>query len=62
VYTGTQCENKFKKLRKKYVKVKDHNKQLDSSPMTCKFFNEFEEVLGNKPYVQSVVLASNLNF
>jgi len=60
VYTGTQCENKFKELRKKYVKVKDHNKQSGNSPMMCKFFNEFEEVLGDKPYVQPVALASNL--
>lgn len=28
--------------------------------MTCKFFNEFEEVLGDKPCIQPVVLASNL--
>lgn len=60
MYSGTQCENKFKELRKKYVKVKDHNKQSGNSPMTCKFFNEFEEVLGDKPCVQPVVLASNL--
>jgi len=60
VYTGTQCENKFKELRKKYVKVKDHNKQSGNSPMMCKFFNEFEEMLRDKPYVQPVALASNL--
>lgn len=59
-YTGTQCENKFKELRKKYIKVKDHNKQSGNSPMTCKFFNEFEEVLGDKPCIQPVALASNL--
>lgn len=60
VYTGTQCENKFKELRKKYIKVKDHNAQSGNSPMTCKFYNELEEVLENKPYIQPVALASNL--
>lgn len=59
-YTGTQCENKFKELRKKYVKVKDHNKQSDNSPRTCKFFTEFEEMIGDKPCVQPVAVASNL--
>lgn len=60
MYTGIQCENKFKELRKKYVKVKDHNKQSGNSPMTCKFFDEFEEILGDKPCIQPVALASNL--
>lgn len=60
MYTGIQCENKFKELHKKYIKVKDHNKQLGNSPMTCKFFNELEEVLGEKPCVAPVALASNL--
>ncbi|XP_018368409.1 PREDICTED: uncharacterized protein LOC108757376 [Trachymyrmex cornetzi] len=58
MYTDIQCKNKFKELRKKYVKVKDHNKQSGNSPMTCKFFNELEEVLGEKPCVAH--LASNL--
>lgn len=60
LYTGIQCENKFKKLRKKYVKVKDHNKQSGNGPMTCKFFDELEEVLGDKPCIQPVALVSNL--
>ncbi|EFN87071.1 hypothetical protein EAI_13383 [Harpegnathos saltator] len=60
LYTGIQCENKFKELRKKYVKVKDYNKQSGNSPMTSKFFNEFEEILGDKPCMQPVALASSL--
>lgn len=60
IYTGVQCENKFKELRKKYIKVKDHNKQSGNSPKTCKFYDEFEELLGDKPYIQPVALASNL--
>lgn len=60
MYTGTQCENKFKELRKKYIKTKDHNKQSGNNPMTCKFYNEFEEILGDKPCAEPVALASNL--
>jgi len=60
IYTGVQCENKFKELRKKYCKVKDHNKQSGNNPITCKFFDEFEEILGDKPHIQPVALASNL--
>ncbi|KYM94044.1 hypothetical protein ALC62_15335, partial [Cyphomyrmex costatus] len=60
MHTGIQCENKFKELRKKYVKVKDHNNQSGNSPATCKFFNELEEVLGAKSCVAPVALASNL--
>lgn len=60
VYWRIQCENKFKELRKKYCKVKDHDKQSGNNPITCKFFDKFEKILGDKPYVQPVALASNL--
>lgn len=60
IYTGVQCENKFKELRKKFTKVKDHNKQSGNNPMTCKFYNELEDILGNKPSIKPVALASNL--
>ncbi|XP_066595452.1 uncharacterized protein [Prorops nasuta] len=60
MYTGVQCENKFKELRKRYVKVKDHNRQSGNSPMTFKFYEEMEEILGNKPFVVPVSLTSNL--
>jgi len=61
VYTGTQCENKFKDVRKNYVKVKDHNaNSTGGEPKTCKFYEDMEEVLGDKPCIKPVAIASTL--
>lgn len=47
-FTGTQCENKFKDVRKLYTKVKDHNNQSGAELKTCKFYDEMEDALGEK--------------
>ena len=61
IYTSTQCENKFKDLRKHYVKVKDHNaNSTGGERKMCKFYEDMEEVLGDKPCIKPVVIASTL--
>lgn len=60
VYSGTQCENKFKDVRKNYMKMRDHNNQTGAEPKYCKFYNDMEVILGEKPCVKPVTLASNL--
>ncbi|XP_029176613.1 uncharacterized protein LOC114944742, partial [Nylanderia fulva] len=60
-YTGQQCEDKFKDLRKHYVKAKDKNEKGSGLPVaTCKFYKEMDDALGDKPAVKPVSIASTL--
>lgn len=59
--TPVQCENKWKDIKRKYMETKDHNNQSGNDPKICKFYEELEEILGEKPCVKPVTIASNLN-
>lgn len=60
-YSGQQCEDKFKDLRKHYVKAKDQNEKSSGLPVAiCKFYDEMDEVLGDKPSVKPLSIASTL--
>lgn len=59
-FTRTQCENKFKDVRKSYTKVKDHNNQSGAELKTCKFYDEMDAVLNEKPIVKPISLSSTL--
>lgn len=59
-YTAKNCENKFKDITKVYKRTKDHHNQTGVKPKTCKYFEELEEVLGKKPCLKPVALASSL--
>jgi len=60
-YIGQQCEDKFKDLRKHYVKAKDQNEKSSGLPVaTCKFYDEMDEVLGDKPSIKPLSIASTL--
>ncbi|KYM93659.1 hypothetical protein ALC62_15738 [Cyphomyrmex costatus] len=59
-YSATQCENKWKDLRKTYVKVKDHNNTSGNSTKTCKFFDDINDILSDKPRITPISVASNL--
>lgn len=59
--TPIQCENKWKDIKRKYTETKDHNNKSGNDPKTCKFYDELEDVLGDKPCVAPVAVASNLN-
>lgn len=59
-YSAMQCENKWKDLRKTYVKVKDYNNTSGNDPKTCKFYNDIDDILCDKPSITPVSIASNL--
>jgi len=59
-FNVTQCENKFKDVRKSYTKVKDHNNQSGAKLKTYKFYDEMEVVLGEKPLVKPISISSTL--
>jgi len=59
--TPIQCENKWKDIKRKYMETKDHNNTSGNDPKTCKFYEELEEILGEKPCVKPIAVASNLN-
>lgn len=59
-YTAKNCENKFKDISKVYKRTKDHNNQTGVEPKTCKYYEELEEVLGEKPCLKPIALASSL--
>lgn len=42
------------------METKDHNNKSRNDPKTCKFYDELEEVLGKKPCVKPIAIASNL--
>lgn len=58
--TAVQCENKWKDIKRKYMETKDHNNKSGNDPKTCKFYEELEEILGEKPCVKPVAVASNI--
>lgn len=58
--TAMQCENKWKDIKRKYMETKDHNNKSGNDPKTCKFYEELEEILGEKPCVKPVAIASNI--
>lgn len=41
------------------MKVKDNNSKSGNPPKTCSFFDEMDEILGDKPYVKPVSIASS---
>ncbi|KAG5331351.1 OR4 protein, partial [Acromyrmex charruanus] len=63
-----QCEDKFKDLRKHYIKAKDQNEKSSGLPITvlftCKFYTEMkllvDEALGDKLAMKPVSIASTL--
>lgn len=57
--TPIQCENKWKDVKRKYTETKDHNNKSGNEPKNCKFYEELEEVLGEKPCIKPIALASN---
>lgn len=61
LYTAKQVENKWKNLRKSYIKVKDNNSKSGAPFKTCKYYNEMEEIYSKSHSVQPVAIASNLS-
>jgi len=59
-FTRTQIKDKWMNMRKAYVRVKDHNKITGATPKTYRYYNEMDNLYGDKPNVNPVALASNM--
>lgn len=59
-FTKIQIKDKWMNMRKAYVRVKDHNKITGATRKTCRFYNEMDNLYGDKPNVNPVALASNM--
>ena len=60
-YTGKQCENKFKDVRKMYTKTRDNNVNKSGQDLqTCKFYEEMDAVFGEKLIIKPEAIDSNL--
>ena len=58
--TGQQCREKIKKLKVEYKKVKDGNKETGNNRKTCKFYEEMNQVMGQKPAICPPVIRDTL--
>ncbi|XP_021340226.1 uncharacterized protein LOC110441422 isoform X3 [Mizuhopecten yessoensis] len=59
-YTPTQCENKFKSLKREYRNTVDHNSKSGNDKKSCPFFSEFQELYGmNASTRPSVAISSS---
>lgn len=59
-FTRTQIKDKWTNMRKHYVHVKDHNKQTGAKHKTYRYYDEMDELYGNKPNINPVAIASSL--
>ncbi|KAK6178292.1 hypothetical protein SNE40_013095 [Patella caerulea] len=57
--TETQCVNKFKAIKKQYVQCVDHNSKTGNDPITCKFYDEFDEVFGTSDSAKPLFTLAN---
>ena len=49
--TLKQCKDKIRNLKQQYKDAKHQNKQTGNSPTTSAFYEDFDEVLGNRPVI-----------
>lgn len=52
VKTVDQIKNKLKTLKDAYKKAKDNNRTTGNNPMTCKFYDEIDEIFSMRHAVQ----------
>ncbi|KYQ54695.1 hypothetical protein ALC60_06429 [Trachymyrmex zeteki] len=60
-YTWKQAEDKWKNIRKGYMKVKDNmgDKSSGAARVTCKFYDELDEIFRKSPSVEPISVASS---
>lgn len=59
-FTKTQIKDKWTNMRKQYIRIKDNNKQTGAERKTYRYYNEMDELYGNKPNINPVATASNM--
>jgi hypothetical protein len=60
-FTADQCCGRIKTLVDAYRKVKDHNRQSGNETKTCKFYDDLDDLLGQRPVANSVAPCSSRN-
>lgn len=60
-FTKTQVKDKWTNMRKAYMQVKDHNKGTGVTPKTYRYYDETDNIFGEKPSVNPVAIASNMS-
>lgn len=62
-YTWKQAEDKWKNLRKAYMRVKDNegDKNSGAGRITCKFYDELDDIFKKSPSVKPTSIASSRN-
>lgn len=59
-FTKTQIKDKWTNMRKQYIRIKDNNKQTGAERKTYRYYDEMDELYGNKPNINPVATASNM--
>ncbi|XP_011707951.1 PREDICTED: uncharacterized protein LOC105462799 [Wasmannia auropunctata] len=59
-YTRVQIKDKWMNMKKNYMKVKDHNKRTGVAPKTYRYYNEMDDLFGDKPNVTPIATASSM--
>lgn len=58
--SSTQCSNKWKAMKREYKKTVDDNSRTGAEKKTCPFYEEFNELYGNKSETRpSYVMSSS---
>ena len=60
VKSGEQCRGKVKKLRQEYKKIKDGHNQTGRGRTKWKFYDQLNELLGNRPATRPPVVLETL--
>jgi hypothetical protein len=58
-YTATQCRDKLKYLKMRYMRTKDNMKRSSAVPIMFDYFEQMDKYLGEKPNVEPVAIASS---
>ncbi|KAL6421084.1 hypothetical protein ACFW04_013603 [Cataglyphis niger] len=59
--TGPQCQSKFNGMKRTFKSIKDHNCKSGNSPQSWPYTEVMESLLGEKPFMNPIALASLLN-
>ncbi|KAM0734522.1 hypothetical protein ACS0PU_011993 [Formica fusca] len=59
--TGPQCQSKFNGMKRTFKSIKDHNAKSGNNPRSWPYTEVIESLLGEKPFMNPVALASSSN-
>lgn len=49
--TTVECHQRIKTLKKNYFQVQNSNKSSGQGQVSCRYYDEIDRMLGNRPYV-----------